>query len=316
MEIAATLMVVLGVAVALGGPFLYERARRVEAAGQVDQEIRLTGVARTGTWTDRDVNAVNYATAEFPPARPVIREGQEVRLVLSSADVTHSFYCPELGVGPVHVIPGHVEEVRFRAAAAGTYRYYCTAVCGPCHYYMQGDIVVLAPDAPIPTVDGAGEKSPTVCDHSPPGEASAGFLSRGEYLFRSKGCVTCHGPGARGGVANPNYIKDKVPALNVLADSVQLWEPEDVETIIHLLEEGRDLASLEGDPPVERYPIFLAQFQALRDRVCNGNEAGKKDPGGPEPPLQMPAWRAVLSDRDIDAILGYLLSQFPWDEDL
>jgi mono/diheme cytochrome c family protein len=34
----------------------------------------------------------------------------------------------------------------------------------------------------------------------------------------------------------------------------------------------------------------------------------------PVPPLYMPAWEEHLSDHEIDAIISYLLNEFPWEE--
>ena len=38
------------------------------------------------------------------------------------------------------------------------------------------------------------------------------------------------------------------------------------------------------------------------------------DPAGPEPPLQMPAWQYIVDEREIDALLVYFVSIYPWDE--
>ncbi|MCZ6692084.1 MAG: c-type cytochrome [Planctomycetota bacterium] len=147
------------------------------------------------------------------------------------------------------------------------------------------------------------------------GDRPEEFMKRGEYLFRNLGCYVCHGEGGRGGIPNPNYIKDTVPALDTLADRFQLWEREDAQTFIQLIQEGRDLASMQDDPPIERFPIVVAQYQAIRDRIRHGSVPGKRVAEGPEPPLQMPTWGTSISDRDVDAIVVYLISQYPWEEE-
>lgn len=272
--------------------------------------IRLTGVMKDGVWTDEEVDGLSYWRKTYRPAAITLREGEEVVLRLNSADVVHGFYAPELGVGPVEVEPGHVVEVRVRGERAGEFMYYCTAVCGRCHYFMYGTIRVLPARGP----STAAAATPSLCLHPKPPPAFHSTADRGHYLFRTKGCITCHGEGGRGGIRNPNYIKDTVSALNVLAERMGLFEQEDLEIAIHLLESRTTLEALEEDPPFRNYPRFLAQYNSIRNLIRNGNPAGKKDSAGPAPPLNMPSWANELNGEEIDAILVYLLTQYSWEE--
>jgi len=38
------------------------------------------------------------------------------------------------------------------------------------------------------------------------------------------------------------------------------------------------------------------------------------DPEGPIPPLYMPSWEMHLSEKEINAVLAYLISEFPWED--
>ena len=60
--------------------------------------------------------------------------------------------------------------------------------------------------------------------------------------------------------------------------------------------------------PVPQFNVVLAQYQSVHELMRKGNVAGKKDPKGPKPPLNMPRWGRRLTDADIDAIIAYLLS--------
>jgi mono/diheme cytochrome c family protein len=140
-----------------------------------------------------------------------------------------------------------------------------------------------------------------------PAPAGAGVVERGQWLFRQKGCFLCHGPQGQGGVPNRNYIKDTIPSL-ALAERMKLFEPEDVSAVLELLKRGVRLDALEDSPPVPRFNVVLAQYHSIRDVIRNGNPAGKKDPKGPNPPLNMPRWMHELSDGDVDAIIAYLLT--------
>ena len=61
--------------------------------------------------------------------------------------------------------------------------------------------------------------------------------------------------------------------------------------------------------------MVLTQYNAARDLITRGKYCAKGDKTGPEPPLQMPSWREVLTDHDVDSIIAYLLTLYPWEED-
>lgn len=146
-----------------------------------------------------------------------------------------------------------------------------------------------------------------------PAPTQAGVVERGKWLFRQKGCFLCHGPEGQGGVPNRNYIKDTIPRL-ALAEHMKLFEPEDVSAIVDHLKRGVRLDALADSPPVPRFNVVLAQYHSIQGVIRKGNPAGKKDPKGPRPPLNMPSWGRELSEADIDAIIAYLLNIVPGEE--
>ncbi|MFQ5650008.1 MAG: c-type cytochrome [bacterium] len=303
-SVTIVLLIGLPVVVFQNGPWVARGSTRV---------IHLTGVMANGVWTDEEVTGLNYWRKTFRPATIVLRAGEEVLLRLSSSDGTHGFYVPELNLGPIQVESGHTVEVPLRAQKAGQYTYYCTLVCGECHYFMRGTVKVLAEgEAFASHADEMG--TPSLCEyHSPPDELS--FIERGEYLYKRKGCVTCHGEAGKGGVYNPNYVKEVIPQLNTLAEKMKIDWKEDADILLGLMESGTDLESLEDDPPVWGYSRFLAQYHSIRKKILNGAPSLQKlDPDGPTPPLHMPAWEEELSSEDIDAILAYLINQYPWQD--
>jgi len=275
--------------------------------------IHLTGVMKDGVWTEETVNATNYGSRTFEPAELRLNKGERVLLKLTSADVTHGFYVPELDLGPVEIEPGHVVELEFEADTTGTFTYYCTTVCGHCHHFMRG-LIHIGPvaESPNPLTMPPGLACPS---HQPTLKAPSSLVEQGRALFSKTGCTACHNNDGRGGILNPNYIKFVVPGLDSLAERMYLFDPEDVTTIVDLLEEDADLGALEEDPPFRRYNRFLAQYHSVRGVIQNGKPAGYRDSTLAAPPLHMPAWHAVLEDRDIDAIIAYLLTKYPWDEE-
>ncbi len=79
--------------------------------------------------------------------RPVVvPKGAKVRLLLTSNDVVHSWWVPELAIKK-DAVPGIVNEAWFRAEETGTYRGQCTELCGKDHGYMPIVVEVVEPDA-------------------------------------------------------------------------------------------------------------------------------------------------------------------------
>lgn len=306
LELAAIMLSVVAIVGAIVAPFLLER-RSVYADIEPDTRvITLTGVAEAGVWTEDAVRGGDYWAQEFSPARPVLEVGEPVLLRLKSAGVVHSFYSPQLGVGPLEVYPGRVTEVMISPTEEGVFEYYCTTMCGDPHFAMRGALVV----------QGEGEAPPAAAEtrvpdnywlEPPPEEAS--LVERGAWLYRQKGCVTCHGEGGHGGVANWNYVNETVPELDTLAEKMFLFFPEDADEVIQHLETGQPLEELEATTSIRRFGAALAQYESVRNVIRNGNPPGKADPDGPEPPLEMAAWQYLMDDRDVDAIIAYMLKQ-------
>jgi len=79
--------------------------------------------------------------------RPVVVPiGAKVRLLITSNDVVHSWWVPELAIKK-DAIPGIINEVWFRAEHTGTFRGQCTELCGKDHGYMPVVVEVVEPDA-------------------------------------------------------------------------------------------------------------------------------------------------------------------------
>lgn len=154
------------------------------------QVITLTGIGTQGIWTLDNVVGHNYWQQKFERATIRLEAQRPVILRLKSADVTHKFYSPALKIGPVVVEPGYVAVVEFVALDAGTYQYYCVAVCGECHAFMHGDIVVHEKGESAP----AEQEPPTSCRHADVVLPQTGDpVASGQYLFDRYGCTTCHG---------------------------------------------------------------------------------------------------------------------------
>lgn len=88
------------------------------------------------------------------PDGPVVTEGilyvpagQPFDIVLTSPDVIHSFWVPQLG-GKMDAIPGHRNVHRLQADAPGRHEGLCAEFCGLGHAAMRFEVVVYDPAAP------------------------------------------------------------------------------------------------------------------------------------------------------------------------
>ncbi len=108
--------------------------------------------------------------------------GQPVQLTLTSDNVIHSVWVPELD-GKTDVIPGQTNQMTFTANAAGTYRGQCAEFCGIGHALMA--FVVIA-DAPVDY-----ERWLSV-NAAPAAAVAAGSAQRGANYFVTSSCAGCH----------------------------------------------------------------------------------------------------------------------------
>ena len=102
--------------------------------------------------------------------------GEPVEIELTTADVIHSFWVPELQV-KTDQIPGRTNRQWIEADAAGTYRGQCAEFCGLQHANMV--FYVIADDGFEGWVEDQAQRAP----------ASA---TEGEDLFMTSSCAGCH----------------------------------------------------------------------------------------------------------------------------
>ena len=286
-------------------PLRVEASRRA-ARDRAASVVELTGVMAQGLWTDEVVVGANVWRRDFRHARPVLAVGKTTRLRLASADVVHTFSAPELGIDPVEIYPGKVVELLVTPRVPGVFEYYCTTVCGKAHFAMRGFFEVTAAGV-AKQVSPARPGAAYWLAAEPP--AAAGIASRGQWLFRQQGCVTCHGEEGAAGVPNPNSMNARVPIISDLARRNFLFTSADAEAFARLLTTHPRLADVTEAPQVPLFPVVKQQYLATLNLVREGRRSSRLDPAGPRPPLDMPAWGARLPDHDIEAILTYLLTQ-------
>lgn len=123
--------------------------------------------------------------AQHPGGQREINElhvpvGQDIRLVMASQDVIHSFYIPALRIKQ-DVVPGRYETLWFRADRPGRYHIFCSEYCGTDHAHMGGWLTVMNLREFAEWLRSEG------------GEGT--LAAQGAQLFRQYGCSGCHEPG-------------------------------------------------------------------------------------------------------------------------
>ncbi|MGB9233957.1 MAG: cytochrome c oxidase subunit II [Terriglobales bacterium] len=153
--------------------------------------------------------------------------GQNVKLIMTSQDVIHSFFIPAFRIKQ-DVLPGRYTTLWFKATKPGVYHLFCAEYCGTMHSGMGGSIVVMEPQEYAQWMAGNG---------------SPALQETGQQLFSSLGCSTCHrsdvqgrGPNLAGiynkpvlledgrtVTADENYVRESI--LNPTAKIVSGFKP-------------------------------------------------------------------------------------------
>ena len=159
----------------------------------------------------------------------VVPVGKKVRLLLTSADVIHAWWVPQLGVKQ-DAVPGVVRDAWFRADREGVFRGQCAELCGKNHGFMP--IVVRAVSEAEyekwASASGgeqtaaeplrAGQVVESAAAEPPPAEwTMETAMARGEKAYNTY-CAACHQANGEGlppafpGLKNSPLIKGDIAA--------------------------------------------------------------------------------------------------------
>jgi len=126
---------------------------------------------------------IQYPKNGFTTANQlVIPVGQSIHLNLTSADVIHSFWVPQLQFKR-DLIPGQINTNWLEADDPGSYRGVCAEFCGNQHAHMMFTVIALQPDAYKAWLSNESSKA-----HEPQTDAER----TGKQIFLSSTCVYCH----------------------------------------------------------------------------------------------------------------------------
>jgi cytochrome c oxidase subunit II len=149
--------------------------------GVVEQPLRIKITAHQWWWQ-----------IEYPGARPDeqvvtanelhIPAGRPVQLELTSADVIHSFWLPNLD-GKHDLIPSHLVKTVISADHTGIYAGRCAEFCGYQHAHMDLLLIAQTPSE---------FEAWLVAQRQPGAEPKTLAAQRGRELVESGACALCH----------------------------------------------------------------------------------------------------------------------------
>ena len=153
------------------GMFAYGAKLYFDIERPPDDALQVYVVAKQWMWKTQQLDGAREINELHVPA------GQDIKLLMTSQDVIHSFYVPAFRIKQ-DVIPGRYTSIWFRAEKPGKYHLFCAEYCGTNHSAMIGWIYVLERQQYQHWLqEGAAEGS---------------LASSGEKLFHQFGCANCH----------------------------------------------------------------------------------------------------------------------------
>ncbi|MDE2345425.1 MAG: cytochrome c oxidase subunit II [Gammaproteobacteria bacterium] len=239
----------------------------------------------------------------------VVPVGKKIRLLITSADVIHSWYVPDFAV-KVDAIPGFINQGWIEIDKPGTYRGGCTELCGRGHAFMPVVVVAESPSDYAKWV-------------------AAMKASNGAYID----------PATMQPEYNGSPVVYATPVLNINAGNSAQLEP--AAAVLPATASKAPAATAKpasGKPVAAEKNLTMAGAMKLGKQVFDSNCAachmadGKGNPeigapaiaGGPIPngPLAahialvlhgkgiMPAWGARLSDMQLAAVITFERNAF------
>lgn len=150
----------------------------------------------------------------------VVPVGKKIRLLVTAADVIHSWWVPALAVKK-DAIPGFVNESWTRINEPGIFRGQCTELCGRDHGFMP--IVVEAKSQEDYDIWLADKKQAAALEAELRGKdwTLAELMERGEQVY-SRSCSACHQPTGEGLPPMFPALKGSSIALNDISAHINI----------------------------------------------------------------------------------------------
>ena len=156
------------------GVFFWGFRNYMQAQVAPNEALEITVTAKKWVWS-----------FEYPDGTRTLNEvhvpvNKPVRFIMTSEDVIHDFYVPEMRV-KMDVVPNRYTELWFQPTEEGLHRLTCAEYCGKGHSDMMGKVYVESEAKYKKWVEEGGDEWKTMTP-----------VAFGQLLYESKGCSTCH----------------------------------------------------------------------------------------------------------------------------
>ena len=188
----------------------------------------------------------------------VVPVDKKVRIVLTAADVIHSWMVPDFGVKQ-DAIPGFLRDTWFRAEKEGVYRGQCAEMCGKDHAFMPIVVKVVSDKDYAAWAADQKKKLAAAADDPNKEWTEAELVARGEKVYGAN-CVACH-------QANGKGVPGSFPALD--GDKTVLGpKAAQIETVL----KGRPGTAMQAWAPVLNDVEIAAVITYTRHAWSNGGK--------------------------------------------
>lgn len=211
--------------------------------------------------------------AEYDNGRTLVNElvvpkGAPVQLIMTSADVLHSFYVPDFRLKQ-DLVPGAYTKLWFEATEIGEHQVFCAEYCGTAHSQMLAKVKVLEPEEYAQWQAEWGQAQVAAATGGKKGATPlVNMAEKGRQVFAQKGCVACHAV-EKGKVLVGPSLFGIFGKQEILADG----------------------SKVAVDENYLRESLMDPQLKLVRGF----------------PPL-MPTFRGVLTDEEVNALVAYMKS--------
>jgi len=121
----------------------------------------------------------------------VLPVGKKIRFVLTSNDVIHAWWVPQLAVKK-DAVPGYIREMWTKIDEPGTYRGQCAELCGKDHGFMPIVVEAVSQEDFNKWVSVQKDKAVSAAASSNKTWSKAELIKQGEKIYQ-KTCAACHG---------------------------------------------------------------------------------------------------------------------------
>ncbi len=120
----------------------------------------------------------------------VVPVGKKVRVLITAADVIHSWWIPELSLKQ-DAIPGFIRDAWFKSETTGTFRGQCVELCGKEHAFMPVVVKVVTEDEYRTWLAAKKQGATAAAADNGKTFTLAEVKAKGEQVYNGH-CAACH----------------------------------------------------------------------------------------------------------------------------